>query len=49
MLTYTYTYIYTYFDCRIDTGDDRRISKEEFTSDALKEILEKVGGRFYIF
>ena len=27
---------------RIDTGDDRRISKDEFTSDALKGILEKV-------
>ena len=27
---------------RIDTGDDRRISKDEFTSDTLKGILEKV-------
>ena len=27
---------------RIDTGDDRRISKDEFTSEALKGILEKV-------
>ena len=27
---------------RIDTGDDRRISKDEFTSDALKGLLEKV-------
>jgi len=26
---------------RIDTGDDNRISKEEFTSDKIKESLEK--------
>merc|ERR1712215_73683 len=31
---------YQAFD-RIDTGDDGKISKEEFTSDALKDILEK--------
>ena len=29
---------------RIDTGDDRRISKEEFTSDSLKTAIEKVCG-----
>jgi len=34
---------YQAFD-RIDTGDDRRISKDEFTSDALKGILEKWAG-----
>ena len=27
--------------CRIDTGDDRRVSKEEFTSDAIKPVIEK--------
>ena len=27
---------------RVDTGDDDRISKEEFTSDALKGAMEKV-------
>ena len=27
---------------RVDTGDDDRISKEEFTSDELKEAMEKV-------
>lgn len=26
---------------RIDTGDDNRVSKEEFTSDKIKEALEK--------
>merc|ERR1711892_545850 len=31
---------YQAFD-RIDTGDDDRISKEEFTSDALKAAMEK--------
>ena len=29
-------------DFRVDTGDDDRISKEEFTSDELKEAMEKV-------
>ena len=29
-------------DCRVDTGDDDRISKEEFTSDGLKSAMEKV-------
>ena len=28
--------------CRIDTGADRRISKEEFTSPAIKASIEKV-------
>ena len=27
--------------CRIDTGDDRRVSKEEFTSEAIKPVIEK--------
>ena len=27
---------------RVDTGDDDRISKEEFTSDGLKSAMEKV-------
>ena len=31
---------YQAFD-RIDTGDDDRISKEEFTSDSFKSVLEK--------
>merc|ERR1719225_420656 len=31
---------YQAFD-RVDTGDDDRISKEEFTSDALKGAMEK--------
>jgi hypothetical protein len=30
-----------HFSCRIDTGDDRRVSKEEFTADAIKPIIEK--------
>jgi len=34
---------YQAFD-RIDTGDDDRISKEEFTSDALKAAIEKWAG-----
>ena len=29
-------------DLRVDTGDDDRISKEEFTSDGLKSAMEKV-------
>ena len=29
-------------DFRVDTGDDDRISKEEFTSDGLKSAMEKV-------
>ena len=28
---------------RIDTGDDGRVSREEFTSDAIKAAIEKVG------
>jgi len=31
---------YQAFD-RIDTGDDNRVSKEEFTSDAIKAAIEK--------
>jgi len=31
---------YQAFD-RIDTGDDRRVSKEEFTSDSIKSSIEK--------
>eukprot|EP00092_Neocalanus_flemingeri_P009404 GFUD01010118.1.p1 GENE.GFUD01010118.1~~GFUD01010118.1.p1 ORF type:complete len:157 (+),score=48.99 GFUD01010118.1:97-567(+) len=31
---------YQAFD-RIDTGDDNRVSREEFTSDALKTTIEK--------
>ena len=27
---------------RLDSGDDRRVDKEEFTSDKLKSTLEKV-------
>ena len=27
---------------RLDTGDDRRVSKEEFTSPAMTAALEKV-------
>ena len=29
--------------CRIDTGDDNRVSREEFTSDTIKETIERVG------
>ena len=29
-------------DLRVDTGDDDRISKEEFASDGLKSAMEKV-------
>merc|ERR1711874_885580 len=31
---------YQAFD-RVDTGDDDRISKEEFTAEGLKEVMEK--------
>ncbi len=31
---------YQAFDT-IDTGDDRRVSKEEFTNDAIKPVIEK--------
>ena len=27
---------------RLDTGEDQRVDKEEFTSDKMKETLEKV-------
>ena len=27
---------------RIDTGDDNRVSKEEFTSEVIKETIERV-------
>ena len=37
-----YVHLNDHHQCRIDTGDDRRISKDEFTSDALKGVLEKV-------
>ncbi len=32
-----------YYDCifRIDTGDDNRISKEEFCADNVKPVVEK--------
>jgi len=29
---------------RIDTGDDRRVSKEEFTADGIKAVVEKWTG-----
>ena len=32
---------YQAFD-RLDTGEDRRVDKEEFTSEKMKETLEKV-------
>lgn len=31
--------------CRIDTDDDRRISKDEFTSEKIKPIIEKWVGK----
>ena len=29
---------------RLDSGNDRRVDKEEFTSDKMKSTLEKVNG-----
>jgi len=43
-LFYHYLYFYyfkKYFFIRLDSGDDSKISKEEFSSDAAKASIEK--------
>ena len=35
----SFFYLLTFFS-RIDTGDDNRVSKEEFSSDKIKESIE---------
>ena len=32
----------SHFSCRLDSGEDQRVDKEEFTSEKMKETIEKV-------
>ena len=44
LLLQTLRQFFEYYEAfnRLDTGEDQRVDKEEFTSDKMKEVIEKV-------